>query len=56
MKSINGLKAIDVVGFFPSGIIVADLFDEIFKLVSTHSSVQNLVNHVLFFVVDYYRW
>ena len=55
MKSINGLKAIDIVGFFSSEVVIADLFDEVFKLVSAHSSIEDLVNHVLFFVVDYYR-
>src|SRR5207249_714672 len=55
VKSINGLKAIDIVSFFPFEVVVADLFDEVFKLVSAHSSIEDLVDHVLFFVVDYYR-
>ena len=55
MKSINSLKAIDIVDFFPSEVVVADLFDKVFKPISAYSSIENLVNYVLFFVVDYYR-
>ena len=55
MKLINGLKAIDVLRFFPFEIVVADLLDEILKSVSTYTSVENLIDDVFFLIVDYYR-
>ena len=56
MEPVDGLKAVDVLCFFPIEIIVADPFDEVLKFVSSYTGVENLVDDVLFFIVDYYRW
>ena len=56
MEPVDGLKAVDVLCLFPVGVVVADLFNEILKFISSYTSVENLVDDVLFFIVDYYRW
>ena len=56
MKPIDGLKTVNVLCFFPIEVVVIDLFDEILKFVSTYTSIENLIDDVLFLIVDYYRW
>ena len=57
MEAINGLKAIDVICWFPGRVVVARSLDEVLKLVSSCSSIENFVNDVLFLVINYYwRW
>ena len=57
MKTINGLKAIDVLCWFPGRVVVIRSLDEVLKLISSCSSIENFVNDVLFLVIDYYwRW
>ena len=54
MKMINGLKAINVLRWFSDRVVVARSLDKILKLISLCSSIENLVNDVLFLVVNYY--
>ena len=57
MKTINGLKAIDVLCWFSDRVVVARPLDKVLKLISSCSSIENFVNDVLFLVIDYYwRW
>ena len=54
MKTINGLKVINVLCRFPDEVVIAGLLDEVLKLISSCSSIENFVNDVLFLVIDYY--
>ena len=54
MKTINGLKAINVLCWFPDEVVVAGSLDEILKLISLCTSIENFVDDVLFLVIDYY--
>ena len=56
MEPVDGLKAVDVLCLFPVGVVVTDPFNEVLKFVSSYTSIENLVDDVLFFIVDYYRW
>ena len=56
MEPIDGLKAVDILCFFPVGVVVADPFDEVLKFVSLYTSIENFIDDVLLFIVDYYRW
>ena len=55
MKPIDGLKAVDVLCFFSVEVVVADPFNEVLKFVSSYTSIENLIDDVLFFIVNYYR-
>ena len=54
MKTIDGLKAIDVLGWFPGEVVVAGLLDEVLKFVPSHTSIENFVDDMLFVVIDHY--
>ena len=54
MKTINGLKAIDVLCWFPGGVIVAGPLDEVLKFIPSRTGIENFVDDVLFVVIDYY--
>jgi hypothetical protein len=55
VKPVNHLQTVDVRRFFSDKVIVARSLDEIFQSISAHSSVQNVVDHILFLVVDYHE-
>ena len=54
MKTINGLKAIDVLCWFPGEVVIADPLDEVLKLIPSCTSMKNFVDDVLFLVINYH--
>ena len=56
MEPVDGLKAVDVLCFFLVRVVVTDPFNEVLKFVPSYTSIENFVDDVLFFIVDYYRW
>ena len=56
MEPFNGLQIIDVFCSLLGGVIIPDSLDEVFESVPPYADVENFINNVLFFIVDYYRW
>ena len=54
MEPINGLKAINVLRFFPGGVVVTGSFDEVLEFVPAYTSVENVIDDMLLLVIDYY--
>jgi hypothetical protein len=55
VKPINYQQIVDVRRFFSDKVIIARSLDEIFQSISAYSSIQNVVDHILFLVVDYHE-
>jgi hypothetical protein len=55
VKSVNSLQTVNVRRFLSDEVVIARSLDEIFQPISAHSSIQNLVNHIFFLVIDYYE-
>ena len=55
MEPVDGLKTVNVLCFFSVGVVVTDSLDEVLKFVSSYTGIENVIDDVLFFIVDYYR-